>query len=180
MPYDRTNLAASTDSCVWAIRHDKPRGCLIHTTGGVDSREWLKGGSCAAGTPAGSDALIQRDGHQYILTTASQYAYHAGRSWLYLEGNLAGDEVSEALVGIELECLDDQAPTYEQYDSLADLIVQYGLIWNWRWPYIIYGHYAVARPIGRRSDPVNFDWGSFMGRLYVHALAAKVPGLADQ
>lgn len=180
MPYDRTNLATSVNPCVWAIRHDKPRGCLIHTTSGTDSREWLKGGSCAAGTPAGADALIQRDGHQYIFTTPGQFAYHAGNSYWYHEGQLAGDEVSEALVGVELECLDDQAPTYEQYDSLAELVVQYGLIWGWRWPYIVLGHYAVARPIGRRSDPVNFDWGELMGRLYVHALAARVPGLADQ
>lgn len=80
-------------------------------------------------------------------------------------------------MGVELECTQDQAPTFEQYDSLADLIVLYGLIWAWRWPYIIYGHYSVARPIGRRSDPVNFDWGTLMGRLYVRSMAAKVPGL---
>lgn len=179
MPYDRTNDTAGVNPCVLGGRHDRPRGVCVHTTGGTSSREWLEGGSCTSGNPAGADALIARDGHQYIITSAKSYAYHAGNSYLYLQGNLNGDEVSEALIGIELECLDDQAPTYEQYDSLAELIVQYASIWAWRFPFIIYGHYSVARPIGRRSDPVNFDWGSFFGRLYVHSLSAEVPGLVD-
>lgn len=175
--YVRNDVHSGTDLCVLGDRVNSPRGTLVHTTSGTNSREWLQGGSCTQGNPAGADALIGRDGHQYILSGAKTYAYHAGNSRLYLEGPLADDEVSEALVGVELECTQDQAPTFEQYDSLADLIVLYGLIWAWRWPYIIYGHYSVARPIGRRSDPVNFDWGTLMGRLYVRSMAAKVPGL---
>lgn len=88
-----------------------------------------------------------------------------------------GNEVSELLVGIELECLDSQLPTYAQYDSLADLIIYLAGLYDWRWPFILYGHYAVARPLGRRSDPVNFDWGELMGRLYLRAKLAGVAGL---
>lgn len=179
MPYDSRNVAASVDSCVSHGRNDGPRGCCIHTSGGTSSLEWLSGGSCKAGSPAGADALIQRDGTRYILTDAKRFAYHAGVSYVYNQGPLYGDEVSEAYFGIELECTDDQAPTYEQYDSLAELVALLALVWGWRWPYTIYGHYAVARPLGRRSDPVNFDWGAFMGRLYVHSLSNKVPGLVD-
>lgn len=80
-------------------------------------------------------------------------------------------------MGIELEQLDTESPTFGMYDSLGELIVELGEQWAWRWPYIILGHYAVARPLGRRSDPTNFDWGWLLGRLYVRALAAQVPGL---
>jgi hypothetical protein len=73
--------------------------------------------------------------------------------------------------------LDEQSPTFEQLDSLAELIVERAGHYGWRWPFIILGHYAVARPHGRRSDPVNFDWGWFAGRLYVRAYAGQVPGL---
>lgn len=85
--------------------------------------------------------------------------------------------MSQVLLGVELECLDNQEITFEQYDSLGQLIVQLAGEHGWRWPFIIYGHYAVARPLGRRSDPVNFDWGWLMGRVYVRAVLAGVPGL---
>jgi hypothetical protein len=78
---------------------------------------------------------------------------------------------------VELECLDAQLPTWQQYDSLAELMIFWAGLYNWRWPLVYYGHYAVARPVGRRSDPVNFDWGTLAGRLYIRAWAAKLPGL---
>lgn len=177
--YERTNHSGSCDPRVRGDRHDKPWGVCVHTTSGSNSLAWLLGASADAGTPASADALIDRDGHQHIITDAGHYAYHAGQSYWWHSGDYVGDEVSQALLGVELECLNDQAPTFEQYDSLAMLVVQYGLVWGWRFPYIVLGHYAVARPIGRRSDPVNFDWGSWFGRLYVHALSAKVPGLVE-
>ncbi len=179
MPYVRTDYSANCALSVSHPRSSNPAGCLIHTTSGTDSLSWLAGGSADAGTPAGADALIRRNGDQFILTKPDRFAYHAGNSYVYLNGDNFGDEVSELLIGIELECLVDQAPTYEQYDSLGELVVLYSHLWGWRWPFIIYGHYAVARPLGRRSDPVNFDWGSFMGRLYVHSVAGKVPGLIE-
>lgn len=85
--------------------------------------------------------------------------------------------MSQKLLGIELECLDTQQTTFEQYDSLAELIVERANHYGWRWPFIILGHYAVARPLGRRSDPVNYDWGWLMGRLYVRARLANIPGM---
>jgi hypothetical protein len=85
--------------------------------------------------------------------------------------------VSAQLVGVELECLDTEYCTYSQLDSLAQLVVELGIDNGWRWPYYLLGHYEVARPLGRRSDPQGFLWGDFMGRLYVRALQAKVAGL---
>jgi hypothetical protein len=86
--------------------------------------------------------------------------------------------VSELLLGYELECLWAEQPSYEQIDSLAEQVVLDAAQYAWRWPFILFGHYGVAIPAGRRSDPWLFDWGGFMGRLYVRAHAAGIGGLA--
>lgn len=175
--YGRNDVSSNTDLRVCGSRLISPSGCLIHTTSGTDSLQWLQGGSARAGSPASADALIGRQGTQYLITPAGRYAYHAGRSIYTSDRAYAGDEVSQKLLGIELECLDTESPTFEQYDSLGDLLVYYAELHAWRWPLTLLGHYAVARPLGRRSDPINFDWGWLMGRLYVRALAAQLPGL---
>ena len=175
--YGLHDVTANTDLRVCGNRTLSPSGCLIHTTSGANSLQWLQGGSAVAGSPASSDALIERQGTQYLITPPGHFAYHAGQSLWWFDRYYSGDEVSQVLLGVELENLDTQSPTFEQYDSLAQLIVSWGAQHAWRWPYIILGHYAVARPLGRRSDPLNFDWGWLMGRLYVRALAAQVPGL---
>ena len=158
-------------------RRLNPFGTLVHTTGGTSSLAWLLGGAAATGAPASANCLIDRDGTQHRLCDNAHYPYHAGVSYFYHNGAYTGDELSEALIGVELECLDDQAPTYEQIDSLASVILAESIVWAWRWPFILVGHYAVARPIGRRLDPVNMEWGGLMGRLYVRAKAAGTPGL---
>lgn len=175
--YIERNVSARTSLSVCGNRAISPRGTLIHTTSGTDSLQWLQGGSAAAGRPAAADGLIARSGTRYIIVGATRYAYHAGKSYFHWDRDYSGDEVSQILLGVELECLDAEEPTAEQIDSLAEYIVKQGQVWGWRWPYAILGHYAVARPLGRRSDPVNLDWGALMGRLYVRAHAAQVPGL---
>jgi N-acetyl-anhydromuramyl-L-alanine amidase AmpD len=175
--YERTDHSNTSDSRVSGSRTIGPAGCLIHTTSATSSIEWLTGGSARNGRPAGADSLIDRNGHQHILTQPGRYAYHAGVSSVTLDREYRGDEVSQMLLGIELECLNSEAPTWEQYDSLADLICYYALHFGWSWPYIYYGHYGVAVPMGRRSDPVHFDWAALMGRLYVRTKQARIPGL---
>lgn len=175
--YVRSDDSANSDPRVSGARTLSPAGCLIHTTGGTHSQQWIQGGSARAGSPAGADSLIDRDGHQHILQPPERYAYHAGQSRVYLDKRYTGDEVSQRLLGVELECLDTEPPTFEQYDSLADLICYYALHFGWSWPYIFYGHYGVAIPLGRRSDPVLFDWAALMGRLYVRTVQARIPGI---
>lgn len=175
--YERSDVHFDTSIHVCHDRLNSPRGCLIHTTSGTNSRGWLQGESAKAGRPAGADALIDRSGHQFLLTPPYKFAYHAGASRIVLDKPYEGDALSEILLGIELECLDTERPTFEQYDSLADLICYYALMWGWSWPYIYYGHYGVAQPLGRRSDPVHFDWAALMGRLYVRTKQACIPGL---
>jgi N-acetyl-anhydromuramyl-L-alanine amidase AmpD len=162
-------------------------GVLVHTTSGKDSLAYLLGGSVADGRFASCDCLISRDGGRHTITPPGRVPYHAGASCFtpisYIGDNnclYKDDEVSQVLIGIELECLESERPTYAQYDSLAEYIVRRGVDFRWRWPYTIYGHYAVARPPGRRADPVAFDWGALMGRLYVYARQAKIGGLQGE
>lgn len=177
IPYGYADLSDSTSLSVCGNRTLSPRGALIHSTSGTNSLKWLQGGSAKAGAPASADYLIRRDGYRYGLTPIGKYAYHAGQSRYTLDRAYINNEVSQVLIGVELEALDQESPTFSQVDSLAELIVQMAPHYGWRWPFIILGHYAVARPLGRRSDPVNFDWGWLMGRIYVRALDALVPGL---
>lgn len=153
-------------------------GALIHTTSGSDSLGWLSTGAARAGNPASADYLIDRDGARHRLCPDGFYPYHAGKSRLIYNGRLySGDEISEMLLGVELENRDSEYCTFSQLDSLADLIVTRGLSFGWRWPYYVLGHYEVATPVGRRSDPLGFLWGDFLGRLYVRAQHAAVDGL---
>lgn len=154
-------------------------GTLVHTTSGTDSLYWLTRGSAASGNPASCDYLIERDGTRHRITPRGKYPYHAGKSsWTYNGATYVGDQVSARLLGVELENRDSEYCTDAQLDSLAELIVLEGIDRGWRWPYYVLGHYEVARPMGRRSDPQGFLWGNFMGRLYARAVAANVPGLA--
>lgn len=153
-------------------------GTLIHTTGGTDSLGWLTTGSAASGNPASADYLIARDGKRYSLCPAGRYPYHAGQSRLIYQNALyLGNGVSQLLLGVELENADSTLVTFEQIDSLAELIVSDPLRQGWQWPYYVLGHYEVAAPVGRRSDPLGLDWGSLMGRIYYRAALAGVPGL---
>jgi len=153
-------------------------GTLVHTTSGAHSLDWLRRGSAEAGKPAGADYLIDRNGDRHSLTPGGHYPYHAGKSSLVYNNRLyQGDEVSQLLLGVELENLDTTYCTAEQLDSLAELVMLEGIAFGWRWPYYVLGHYEVARPLGRRSDPQGFLWGDFMGRLYLWASANKTPGL---
>jgi N-acetyl-anhydromuramyl-L-alanine amidase AmpD len=176
--YPRIDISRATSSRVTHIGRAHPAGTLVHTTGGADSRAWLTGGSAASGAPASCDELIRRDGTALIICPSGSYPYHAGQSSAWINGEWKhGNAVSEALIGYELECLDDQTPTYAQIDSLSQRICVAARRYGWRWPFVIYGHYGIAEPAGRRSDPRYLDWGSFMGRLYVSARAMDVPGL---
>lgn len=182
--YREVDNSASTLSSLYYHRRGIPCGVLVHTTASTNSLDWLQRGSAINGSPASADVLIDRDGTRHRIVPRGFGSYHAGISVLDLGTCTAngsqpyrGDGVSNALLGIELEDTATQVPTYAQIDSLAGYIVQEGLTYNWRWPYNVFGHYSVARPAGRRSDPSNFAWGSLMGRLYYLADMAQVGGL---
>lgn len=158
--YVQRDVSSNTRNCVGNSRTIRPTGALVHTTAGGNSLAWLQGGSCDAGAPASADYLISRTGERFNLCKPGWYAYHAGQSKVTIRDVVYTDnEVSQVLIGIELESLNSQLITREQYFSLAELLNERQLHYSWPGDYPIYGHYAVARPLGRRSDPTNFDWG---------------------
>lgn len=176
--YGISDVSSVTSPLVNADRRISAIGTCIHTTSGFNSLSWLMGDSARSGKPASADYLIGRIGERTKITPGDRYAYHAGQSALVYNDRVYRDnEVSQLLIGIEIECSDTELVTWQQYDSLAQTIVEVGLDKGWRWPYYLVGHYSVARPLGRRSDPVSFNWGALMGRLYVRAKAADVGGL---
>lgn len=184
--YREVDNSKDTLPQLYYVRGVTPLGAEVHTTSGLNSLSYLQGGSVAAGRPASIDFLIDRTGKRHRIVPRGHGSYHAGiGSYTELDGagsvirTIKDDDVSRRFVGYELECLDNQVPTLQQLDSLAESIVLEGLSYGWRWPYNIIGHYATARPLGRRSDPVNFNWGQFLGRLYVWAAAYKIPGLIE-
>lgn len=177
-PYKYVNVSAATDSRGLFLRGRRPDGALLHTTDGKDSLAWLQGGAVRAGRPASADYLIARDGTQYQIAPYGFAAYHAGDSTALINGSWwEDDEVSRRLMGIEIEQKSPAWCTYAQLDSLALLIAWLAWTNDWRWPYCLLRHGDVAIPPGRRLDPQGFDWGEFIGRLYVASLAAHIPGL---
>lgn len=176
--YRSTDTSSRSDSRLSFASRTVPWGTCVHTTSGSDSLSYLQGGVIKEGRFASADYLIARDGSRFKITPEGRRPYHAGISRLVYANRLyQGDEVSAVLLGVELECLDSQYCTYQQHDSLAELVVERGLAYGWRWPYYLVGHYELALPVGRRSDPLGFLWGDFMGRLYIRAQAANVAGL---
>lgn len=176
--YGHHDVSSNTNPKLFVARASNPIGACIHTTSGSNSLAYLQGGCLREGRIACADYLIGRDGTRWKICPSNHFPYHAGQSRLTYANRLyQGDQVSQLLIGVELEQMGEQACTYEQIDSLAELIVQEGIVWNWRWPYYLIGHYEIARPIGRRSDPQGFLWGDFMGRLFWYARRLQVPGL---
>jgi len=154
-------------------------GTVIHTTSGTNSIYWLTSGAAASGKPASADYLIERDGTIYALGKPGRYPYHAGQSTFEIRGKTySGDQLSSLLLGIEVEQVGSQICTWQQYQAIAQTIVQSGIAFSWRWPYYVLGHYEIATPTGRRSDPQGFEWGDFMGQLLAYARAYNVPGVS--
>jgi len=176
--YNTDDVSGGTDSHNYFDRGVNPIGALVHTTAGTSSLQWLQSGSAASGSPASADYLIERTGQRFALMPKGKAAYHAGKSRATIQGReYRGDALSAILIGIEVEQLEPQVWTYEQLDSFAELLTQLSVVYSWRWPYTILGHYEVALPEGRRSDPQGLDWGQLMGRLYARSLQAHTPGL---
>lgn len=180
MGFREVDESARASVFVSGERKVVPLGVLLHTTEGTSSLGWLLGGSADAGTPASADYLIDRDGTRHKLSRPSRYAYHAGKGRVFLRNKLyQGDQVSQVLVGIEIERNAEQDITREQYMSLAEVIHNLALTYDWPGDYAIVGHYATARPRGRRSDPCNFDWGVLRALLHDPSVQLPLPHIGE-
>ncbi len=95
--------------------------------------------------------FIRRDGEVIQFVSADDRAWHAGQSiW---QGR---ENCNDFSIGIELEGSDDTPFTFEQYESLKDLL---GAV-DKRYPIqAIAGHADVAP--GRKTDPgPHFEWAA--------------------
>lgn len=153
----------------------RPAVIVLHSTEGAyaGALRWL----CHPASGASAHFLVARDGTAAQLVPLDRQAWHAGvSSWR------ERPHVNRCSIGIEMEHLDGKQDWPEaQLDAVAEicrwLMARYGL------PYeAIVGHAEVARPRGRKVDPVGFPWEDFRRRLRGEAPCARVgdaviPGL---
>lgn len=154
-----TDYSSRSQSGFSARRNHRPVGTVIHTSSGTDSTGWLLGEGRSKIGASSADTLITRRGEIRVIVPFDRYSFHAGVSRWGQFSDLTSPSLNEAFIGIELECLDTEYVTTEQYIALAGTILNKALAYSWQLPYIILGHYVVARPRGRRSDPLGFDMG---------------------
>lgn len=140
-------------------RTDAIQAIILHATIGsyASSLGWL----CSTASKASTHYLIRKDGYTASLVADHDTAWHAGRArWANR------NDVNNISIGIELENLtgllladgtrhgpDPYPPA--QLAALTGLVRT--LLTRYRLPpSAITTHAAVARPVGRKTDPVNF------------------------
>lgn len=98
--------------------------------------------------------VVDRDGTTVQMVDERRTAWHAGVS--ELEGRTGVNDFS---VGIELVNLNDGKDPYPeaQYQAVKRILEDLRTRWNIPDEHIV-SHAAIARPIGRKSDPVGFDF----------------------
>lgn len=150
------DVSADTKESVTAKRVMGRAGIVLHSTEGLNSLDWLQGESAEAGTPASADFLIARNGNCYQITQRGWYAYHVGvAEWHSLE-NRRGF-LNELLVGVELESHETNTPRYTNDQLIVSAALCRRLMEQHRFGVtnIVY-HGQIAKPPGRRFDPVMF------------------------
>lgn len=105
--------------------------------------------------------IIDRDGSTVQMVDERRVGWHAGVS--ELEGRTGVNEFS---LGIELINLNDGRDPYPeaQMQALVELVRDIRTRWNVPDSRIV-SHAQIARPIGRKSDPLGFDFDEFFRRL---------------
>lgn len=172
------NVSKKTSSSVTRRRDIARKGIVLHETIGTDSLDWLQGGSARVGRSASSDFLIHRDGTIYQITQPGYYAFHAGKSrWRLIQD--PDYTLNQSFVGIELENHPGrgQKITDPQYIACAAVIRR--LLSQHNIPILnLVGHYQVALPHGRKSDPITLDY-AILTREMIHpspeGMAIKFP-----
>ncbi len=175
--YPVTDLRGTALPDAVGSRGTHPIGACLHHTGGIDSRFTLTGHHGPREEPVSADVLISKSGARYLITTDEQYAYGVGVVPSSLTKRYGGANINEYLLSAELEYLPLDGPTFEQYDSFAEQMILWAQLHRWRWPFVIFGHYGIAYPPGRKYDPYLLDWGELAGRLLVKAQLANIGGL---
>lgn len=156
--YKYFDVSDATSNRVGGIRSANRVGIVLHETIGRDSLAWLQRGSALAGVPASADFLISRQGDILQITRPGRYAFHTGRAKHGVFQDADGS-LNQSFVGIEFENLPSAGDTIttQQYIAGAALIGQ--LCIRHKIPFFnIVGHGEVARPPGRKTDPITLSW----------------------
>jgi N-acetyl-anhydromuramyl-L-alanine amidase AmpD len=103
-----------------------------------------------------SHYLIGHGGEIYRLVNEKNIAYHAGKSSLP-DGRTA---VNRCSIGIELVCSFTEPITEQQMESVVKLTKEIQA--RYKINYIL-RHSDIAS--GRKTDPWNFDWDSYLSKL---------------
>lgn len=166
MLFEVLDVTGATNPALWRVRRSRIVGAVAHSTNGNSSAYWLQQGSLKEGKPASAHALIERDGTIILLCRHEWVAYHAGVATLEHFGLLFPD-INEVTLGVEIECLDNfkQQVTTAQHIALAlwlrNAMERHGFTTAEVW-----GHYQIAKPMGRRSDPHGLRWGELYSLIY--------------
>lgn len=152
------DVSANTVEGLLSPRRFPRRLIVLHETIGVRSLGWLQSGSLAKGSPASCDFLISRVGDIFQIGRPGYYTYHTGTArWqLYQDPDYS---LNMSGVGIELENLPSagQAITSSQYIACGALCRELIFKHKLRLTNIV-GHYEIALPRGRKSDPQTLNW----------------------
>lgn len=136
-----------------------PKFAVLHHSGGSKSGDlsWLTNPR----SHVSSDFYIDKQGNIYKLNPqlSEFYTYHAGTSfWAGITG------VNRVSIGIEMEHRPGEKWTPGQVAACAQLCAWLADRYGWDlsdevgdFP----SHKAVARPVGRKTDPENFPWPEF-------------------
>ncbi|GAB1417120.1 hypothetical protein MASR2M117_25260 [Paludibacter sp.] len=100
--------------------------------------------------------LIDRQGSVYQMIKEQDIAYHAGKSILP-DG---GTGVNSRSIGIEIINSLDDSPTAEQMETVTNLVLN--IKGRYHIKYLL-RHSDIAP--GRKTDPWNFDWDSFINKI---------------
>jgi N-acetyl-anhydromuramyl-L-alanine amidase AmpD len=139
-------------------------GVVLHATAGSDKGavSWMQNPA----SQASAQVHIDRDGTTVRLVDDNRRSWHAGRSEWKGEG-----DVNSITLGWEIGNLNDGREPYTdlQYGVLAQMAAHYirqGLSLEdfgagppLKGDYTSHAH--VARPVGRKTDPLGFDWARF-------------------
>jgi len=173
LPPYQDNSAATLRSVV-RPRSIVRKGICIHETIGEHSQGWLTGGSAASGNPVSVDFLIDRDGTIHQLVPLGYYTWHSGLARWCGYSDPDGS-LNQSLIGVELENnpASGEKVTNAQYIALAALMRHVMPLYNINSQWVV-GHYMIALPSGRKTDPITLDW-AILWREY---LAPSPEGLA--
>lgn len=154
---DRT---AETDPRVYGGAMTQ-EGILLHHTGSRNEDgdyQWL---SRYHDDPVSIHQLVKRDGTIVQIVPDTRVAWHAGESSWKGRG-----ECNSYMIGIEICNAGDgtEAYTDAQYEAVARTVAYkcalYGIGDDW-----VTSHARVALPVGRKTDPLGWDWARMWQRI---------------